>query len=153
MASLKHVDVKTAHQLQTGEEHIYVDVRSILEYDRGHPEGAYNIPLLHADAASGQMRPNPAFLSVMQANYPLGTKLLIGCQMGGRSAQAGQILVVAGYQNVSNVLGGFGGARDRISGQLVNEGWVDAGLPVEQDGPQDATYGQLSKKVITEDGP
>ena len=75
------------------------------------------------------MRPNPEFLSVMHANYPPGTKLLMGCQMGGRSAQAAQILAAAGYQDVSNVRGGYGGARDRSTGQLISEGWVEAELP------------------------
>ena len=151
MVSLKHVDVKTARRLQTLEEHTYIDVRSILEYDRGHPEGAHNIPLLHADEASGRMQPNPKFLSVIQANHPVGDKLLIGCQMGGRSAQAGQILVAAGYENVCNVLGGFGGARDRSTGQVINEGWVDAALPVEQNAPKEATYEHLSDQLVKED--
>ncbi len=31
--SVKHVDVKQAYALQTGEGHTYVDVRSVPEYD------------------------------------------------------------------------------------------------------------------------
>ena len=150
MTSLREVDVKTAYQLQTDEGYTYVDVRSIPEYDRGHPQGAHNVPLLHADPGTGQMRPNPEFLSVMHGNYPPGTKLLMGCQMGGRSAQAAQILAAAGYQNVSNVRGGYGGARDRSTGQLTSEGWVDAELPVEQGAPSAATYAHLQAKATTD---
>ena len=129
--SLKNVDVQTAYRLQSDDGYIYVDVRSVPEYESGHPTGADNVPLLHLDAATRKMRPNPDFLSVMQDKYPRGTKLLIGCQMGGRSTQAGQLLLSAGYEDVTNVQGGFGGARDPRTGQLIAEGWVDAGLPVE----------------------
>ena len=129
--SLKNVDVQTAYRLQSDDGYIYVDVRSVSEYESGHAKGADNVPLLHLDAATRQMQPNPDFLSVMQDKYPRGTKLLIGCQMGGRSTQASQLLLSAGYEDVTNVQGGFGGARDPRTGQLIAEGWVDAGLPVE----------------------
>ncbi len=76
--SLKQVDVETAHQLLTEQDHTYVDVRSIPEFQKGHPAQASNVPLLHLDPQSGQMKPNPEFLAVMQANYPPETKLLIG---------------------------------------------------------------------------
>ena len=90
--SVRHVDVHEAHRLQTDDGYTYVDVRSVPEYERGHPEGAHNVPLLHFDTRTGQMKPNPEFLAVMQANYAPDAKLLIGCQMGGRSAPAGDVL-------------------------------------------------------------
>ena len=141
--SLKHVDARTAHELKADGGHTYIDVRSMPEYDMGHPEGAHNVPLLHLDPTTRQMRPNPEFLAVIKANYPPDAKLLVGCQMGGRSAQAGQLLVSAGYQDVSNVLGGFGGARDQVTGEVVNEGWADAGLPVEQGAQPGCGYDDL----------
>ena len=144
--SLTHVDVRTAHELQSDDDHTYVDVRSIPEFESGHPAGARNVPLLNLDSQTGQMSPNPEFLAVMQANYPSDSKLLIGCQMGGRSAQAGRILVTAGYQNIANVMGGFGGAQDRMTGQVV-EGWADAGLPVERDAPPENGYEALRQKA------
>lgn len=150
--SLKHVDVKTAHTLQTREGYTYVDVRSIPEYENGHPKDSYNVPLLHLDAATRQMQPNPDFLAVMQANYPPDTKLLIGCQMGGRSVQAGQLLVSAGYQDVTNVQGGFGGARDPRTGQPLAEGWADAGLPVERETMPGTRYDDLKGKTTLQDG-
>ena len=143
----KNVDVRTAHQLQTEGDHAYVDVRSVPEYENGHPAGARNVPLLHLDARTGQMQPNPEFLDVIRANFAPDAKLLVGCQMGGRSAQAGQILLAAGYEDVTNVLGGYGGARDRMTGQIINEGWVDAGLPVEQETSAGNGYDELRQKV------
>ena len=97
------------------------------------------------------MVPNPDFLAVMQANYPPETKLLIGCQMGGRSAQAGQLLVSAGYEDVTNVQGGYGGARDPRTGQQLAEGWVDAGLPVEHEAATGHRYDDLKEKAAQED--
>jgi rhodanese-related sulfurtransferase len=142
---IKQVDVKQAYLLQHSEGYTYLDVRSIPEYEKGHPAGAFNVPLLHFDPATGQMRPNPEFLSVMQANYPLDAKLLIGCQVGGRSSQAAEILASVDYSDVSNVLGGFGGARNPATGQYLAEGWTQAGLPVENDTPPGAGYEDLKK--------
>ena len=54
------------------------------------------------------MTSNAEFLTVMQANYPTDAKLLIGCQVGGRSARAAEMLAAAGYDTAINVKGGFG---------------------------------------------
>jgi len=145
--SLTQVDVRTAHTMLTEDGYTYVDVRSIPEFDQGHPAGAANVPLLHLDAATGQMRPNAEFLAVMQASYPQDARLLLGCQMGARSAQAAQMLLSAGYRDVANVEGGFGGARNRMTGQLVSEGWAGAGLPVEQEAPAERRYDALRAKA------
>lgn len=145
--SIKHIDVKQAYLLQSAEGYVYIDVRSVPEFEKGHPAGAHNVPLLLFETGTGQMRPNADFLSVVQANYSLETKLLIGCQVGGRSVQAAQILASGGYADVSNVLGGFGGARDPATGQFVNEGWVQAGLPVDSETPTGADYENLKRKV------
>ena len=148
--SLKQADVQTAHKLQSDADYTYIDVRSIPEFENGHPTGAHNVPLLNLDSRTGQMQPNEDFLAVVQANYATDSKLLVGCQMGGRSTQAGQILIAAGYQDVTNVVGGFGGAQNRITGEM-NEGWVDAGLPVEQGAPTENSYQALQQKVVTSD--
>lgn len=145
--SVKQVGVKDAHTLQTDEGYTYIDVRSTPEYDQGHPAGALNVPLLHFDPATRQMQPNLDFLAVVKATQAADAKLLIGCQMGGRSARAAEMLVAAGYTDVSNVLGGFGGARDQFTGQVVNEGWAQAGLPVESAAPPGGSYDELRSKV------
>lgn len=141
--SVKDVGVKDAHTLQTDEGYIYIDVRSTPEYDGGHPAGALNVPLLHLDPATRQMQPNQDFLAVVKGTQAPDAKLLIGCQMGGRSARAADILAAAGYADVSNVLGGFGGARDRASGAVVHEGWAEAGLPVETGATPGGSYDEL----------
>ena len=145
--SVKHVGVKDAHTLQTDEGYTYVDVRSTPEYDGGHPAGALNVPLLHLDPATRQMQPNLDFLAVFKATQAADAKLLLGCQMGGRSARAAEILAAAGYTDVSNVLGGFGGARDRATGQVLHEGWAEAGLPVEAEATPGGSYDELREKA------
>ena len=145
--SVKHIDVKQAYAQQTGDGYTYVDVRSVPEYDKCHPAGAHNVPLLHFDAAIGQMQPNPDFLAVMQATYAVDARLLLGCQVGGRSAQAAQLLASVGYTDVTNVAGGFGGARDPATGQVQHEGWEQAGLPVETDAPPGASYEEIKRRV------
>ena len=144
--AIKHVDVHEAHRLQTAEGYTYIDVRSIPEYEGGHPAGAHNVPLLHYDAQTGQQTPNPEFLTVMHVNYSRDSKLLIGCQVGGRSTQAAQLLTSHGYQHVANVRGGFGGAHDPATGALV-DGWSMAGLPVETTASQGGSYDALREKL------
>ncbi len=142
--SVTHVGVQEAHRLQTDDGYTYVDVRSVPEYEREHPAGAHNVPLLHFDPQTGRMTPNPDFLAVMQANYPIDTKLLVGCQVGGRSGKAALVLAEAGYAPV-NVKGGFGGHMDPASGQVIDEGWSQAGLPVATGPSADGSYTVLQQ--------
>ena len=146
------VGVAEARRLQTEEGYTYVDVRSVPEYENGHPEGACSVPLLHLDAATRRMQPNPEFLAVMQARFPTGAKLLVGCQMGGRSARAAQLLAGAGYETAVNVDGGFGGRRDPATGQVMAEGWAPAGLPVETGPGGDRAYEALRGKAAEGSG-
>ena len=140
---MHNIDVHQAHEKQA-EGYTYIDVRSTQEFALGHPAGAVNVPLLHKDPATGQMTPNEEFLAVVRANFPPDAKLLVGCQVGGRSAKASQALEAAGYTDVSNVLGGFGGARDPNTGEVRAEGWAPAGLPVETTA-SGRTYDDLRK--------
>ncbi len=142
---MKHASVTEARKLQE-EGYTYVDVRSTREFAQGHPDGAVNIPLMEPDEDTGQMMPNPDFVRVMQANYPPDSPLLIGCQAGGRSMRAAQMLESFGYQNLTNVKGGFRGARDPL-GRTIDPGWVESNLPVEEDVPADRSWQGLSDKA------
>jgi rhodanese-related sulfurtransferase len=123
----------------------YLDVRSIPEFEGGHPAGAANVPLLHN--VGGRMAPNPAFKSVMEGNFPKDAKLVVGCKAGGRSAQAAALLEGAGYTNIIMMSGGFHGERDNL-GRLACAGWAESGLPVESTAPADKTYAELEKKAL-----
>ena len=138
----KQVSVTEAFELMK-QGKTYIDVRSAAEFEQSHPAGAINVPLIDYDEFSGQMEPNPDFLRVMQANFPADTALLIGCQVGGRSMRAAQILESFGFQDVSNVRGGFDGACDPMSGRMLDPGWADSGLPVEAGAPEGRRYEDL----------
>ena len=128
---------------QQAEGGVYLDVRSTREYGDGHPAGAVNIPLLEADEDTGDMMPNPDFLRVVKANFSPQTRLLVGCQVGGRSTRAAEILQAFGFADVANVRGGFGGSCDHSSGRVIDPGWAESGLPVEQQAPPGGSYSHL----------
>jgi len=146
---MKNVTAAEAYALQQ-KGHTYVDIRSSGEFENGHPEGALNVPLIEQDDESGQLLPNPDFVRVMQANFAPDAKLLIGCQSGGRSARAAQILTTFGFTDISNVTGGFGGARDMMSGRIADPGWAGSGLPVEMDTPPGHGYQDLAAKASSQ---
>ncbi len=138
--SYQDVTPKEAQHLLEDGNHRYVDVRSVPEFQNGHPQGAYNVPVLHREPAG--MVPNPDFLTVMQVHFEQDTPLLIGCQSGVRSVRAAEALVASGYTQVLNVTGGFGGAKD-ATGAVIGEGWFQAALPVDYGDPEERSYAAL----------
>jgi rhodanese-related sulfurtransferase len=124
----------------------YLDVRSIPEFEGGHPAGAANIPLLHM--AGGRMAPNAAFQSVVEGNFPKDANIVVGCKAGPRSRQAAALLAAAGYTSVVDMRGGFHGERDNF-GRLAVPGWAEAGLPVETSTPPERTYAELEKRAAS----
>jgi len=126
--------------------HRYIDVRTETEFAAGHPEGAVNIPVVFPDPATRQMTANPDFVVVVAAHFAKDAPLVVGCQAGGRSQRAAELLAQAGYTNVTNMQGGFGGARDQM-GRTVVPGWAECGLPVCKDcGPGNSYGGLRSRK-------
>ena len=123
---------------------VFLDVRSTLEFARGHAAGAVNVPLLHADPAG--MVPNEEFTAVCMVNFPPDTLLVVGCAMGGRSQRACEILAASGFTRLANVQGGFSGARDR-AGRVMVEGWVDRGLPVAETPAPGCDYAAMARKL------
>lgn len=142
---INQVEPRQAHEtLQKNPDAVYLDVRTEEEFAQGHPAGAINIPVVFIKGP-GQMEPNPDFVAVVEKVLPKGRKLVVGCLSGGRSQRACEMLERAGYADLTNVRGGFGGSRD-ASGQVLVTGWRDAGLPVSQD-LGDASYQSQRKKA------
>lgn len=108
---------------------VYLDVRTEAEFAAGHPEGAVNIPVALQSPAGGMM-PNPDFQAVVDRVLNHDTKIYCGCQSGVRSQYAAEMLEKAGYLNVANVVGGFGGKVSPGTGMVEVAGWRDSGLPV-----------------------
>ena len=125
--------------LQAHPDAVYLDVRTEPEFAAGHPAGARNVPVLFVDPATRRPNPNPDFVAVVERNFPKSTKLLVGCQSGARSQHACELLLQAGFTDVANVQGSFGGSIDV-------PGWRDAGLPVGTGEPAGASYESLKGK-------
>jgi len=123
--SVKRVSPDEALSLVDGDGWAYVDVRSVPEFESGHPRGAYNVPIAHLGPMG--MSPNPAFLSVMEKTFPKDSKLVIGCKTGGRSLQASVMLLAAGFRNVVDQRAGFQGGIDPAG--RPEAGWGPKGLP------------------------
>ena len=143
--AIKQITPPEAHQL-VGRGYRYLDVRTEAEFAAGHPASAVNIPVLVRDAASGQMAPNPEFLAVVAAHFAKDADIVVGCMSVMRSQRAAEMMAAAGYTNLANMQGGFGGARDQ-SGRTVTPGWAEAGLPVCKDcGPENSYAGLRTRK-------
>lgn len=141
----KDIDADEAQRLLASDSgYVYLDVRSVPEFDNGHPAGAYNIPLFHRDQT--EMVPNRDFLRVAQIVFDHATRLIVGCQSGVRSRHAAEALSTAGFAEVYNLRGGFGGARD-VQGQLVAKGWFESGFAVEYGADASRSYGELGVRV------
>lgn len=120
--------------------YVYVDVRSVPEFEAGHPTGAYCLPLLHAGPYG--MQPNPDFMRVFVANFAKDTKIVLGCRSGGRSLRAAHMLIAEGYADVVDQRAGFLGAGGPF-GQVVEAGWQACDLPVAQDAEEGRDYASL----------
>lgn len=142
---INQVEPPQAHEILKGNpDAIYLDVRTESEFAQGHPAGAINVPVVFIKGP-GQMELNGEFADVVAKTLPRDKKLVVGCLAGGRSQRACELLEAAGYSDLTNVRGGFGGARD-ASGQVVVAGWRDAGLPVSSE-VGDNSYQALRRKA------
>ena len=143
--AIKEITPQQAHDtLSADPTVVYIDVRSEREFANGHPAGAVNIPVAFPDPARGMMA-NADFVKVVQANFAHDKKIIVGCQAGPRSTRAAGMLLEAGYQDISNLLGGFGGMRDQM-GTVIAPGWSASGLPVSQENGEGVSYASLKIK-------
>lgn len=120
----------------------YVDVRSELEFSRGHPPGAFNVPLMHVEG--DRLVDNPKFVGVMLAAFRTADPLLVGCHSGSRSRAAVERLHAAGFSVLAELQHGFAGGRDAFGRRLP--GWIGHGLPVEVDAARERTYAALAER-------
>ena len=99
-------DVK--RRMDAGEKFVLVDTREDNEWANGHLPGAVHLSKGIIERDIEQRVPDP------------GTKLILYCGGGFRSALAGDNLQKMGYTNVESMDGGW-------------KGWVGAGLPTAKD--------------------
>jgi rhodanese-related sulfurtransferase len=144
--AVKEITPQQAHDVLIADSTVvYIDVRTEREFSNGHPAGAVNIPVAFPDPARGMMA-NPDFVKVVEANFPREKKIIVGCQAGPRSTAASRMLEQAGFQDVANLLGGFGGMRDQM-GTVVAPGWAASGLPVSSENGEGISYESMKLKI------
>jgi len=137
--AVKRISPEEAKELLEGQGYIYLDVRTEEEFEAGHVPGAKNVPILQRGPMG--MQPNEEFLAVVEANFGKEAKYITGCQKGGRSLKAAQLLEQAGFE-VVDMRGGMGGEVDPM-GQITYPGWGPRGLPVENECPPESVYETL----------
>lgn len=137
---VKRVSPEEALELMENEGWSYLDVRSVPEFDQGHPTGAFNVPLLHMGPAGSSA--NPDFLSVMEKHFPKESALVVGCRTSNRSEHAVALLLRAGYTNVVVQQAGFMGAHDPFG--RPDPGWSPKGLPTSQEAESGRSWAELS---------
>jgi rhodanese-related sulfurtransferase len=132
--------VEAKKLLDSDSGYIYLDVRTLAEFEEGHAPEAWNIPVVLPTASGEAMEQNPAFLPIVAATFAKNQPMIVGCRSGGRSAYAAELLRRAGYANVRNMEGGFGGSEHQ-------PGWSQCGFPIEQGRGGERSYAQLSAKA------
>ena len=88
----KQVNVDKVRELMETGNYI-VDVREIIEFDRGHLKGAVNIPLSQLRDRAGEI--------------PKDVPVYLHCRTGQRSYNAVLALQNMGFNNVANITGSF----------------------------------------------
>ncbi|XP_074310415.1 protein HIGH ARSENIC CONTENT 1, mitochondrial [Silene latifolia] len=111
-AEIKNVDVYTAKGLyDIG--YRYLDVRTEEEFEKGHAEGALNIPYMFK-AEEGRVK-NPEFLTQVLEKCKKDDRMIVACNAGGRGRKATTDLQQQGFVDVANIEGGY-------------SAWIDAGF-------------------------
>jgi len=116
------------------EGYVYLDVRSVPEFETGHPKGAYNIPLMHAGPRG--MSPNTKFMEEVVKAFPMDTKMVVGCKAGGRSMSAVGLLQMTGYKDLFDQRAGF-------DGNGSEPGWRQTALPQSTTAEPGRAYADL----------
>ena len=138
---VERVSAKEAEKLLS-EGFLYLDVRSVQEFDGGHPAGAYNVPLLCLTARG--MEPNPRFLEEVEANFGKDTGIVVGCRSGQRSLRAAEMMARAGFERVVDLRPGYAGVNDPF-GRILEPGWQAEGLPIRTEPERGRSHDDLSR--------
>ncbi|KAK8687729.1 hypothetical protein V6N13_086529 [Hibiscus sabdariffa] len=126
------VDVTEAkHLLQSG--HVYVDVRTVEEFRKGHVEAEKIINIPYMFSTPEGMVKNPEFLKEVSSAFKEEDRLVVGCKSGVRSLSATADLLKMGFKDVRNLGGGY-------------LAWVDNGFSTKMEEPATARVEQEKPK-------
>ncbi len=87
----KEISYKKMNEIMKNGTTYLIDVRSKQEYNKGHLDGAINIPVFDIEREIQNLVKNKS------------VSIIVYCSSGGRSRQAKEILDRLGYENVYNL--------------------------------------------------
>ena len=121
-----------AHETLTSDPTaVYVDVRTVAEFAKGHPKGrVVNVPVVFFHPHTDDVFQNESFDLVMDHVCSKDTPLIVGCERGPRARQAVERLSQAGYTNLRLMEAG-------------HAGWQAAHLPTTTDNRDGISYVSL----------
>ncbi len=127
---VKRIDAdRAAELLNTSQGYVYLDVRMEHEFQEGHVPNARNIPVMIKGPGGVGIQMNPTFVHKVGEEFDADSRIILGCQKGGRSNKAAELLSEAGYTNLHDMRGGLIGETDPL-GNVTFPGWSSRGLPV-----------------------
>jgi len=137
--TIKEISPQEGYDMLEQPSTYLVDVRTIAEYVFvGHPEMAYNNPLLFWSEMEQKLTPNKNFIQDINSKFEEKDVLIFICRSGGRSRRAAKLAYKAGFLHVFSIKEGFEGEEDE-KGYRTVDGWKNRNLPY--------TY-QLKKKLV-----
>ena len=93
-ASITNITADEVYKLlSSNKDHFILDVRSKEEFDGGHIEGAYLVPVSE--------------LENRLAELPQDKPIIVYCRSGSRSTSAASILLNKGFKEIFNMTGGI----------------------------------------------
>ena len=134
------IDPNEAARRMEEDGYAYLDVRTVGEFEQGHPEGAYNIPVMVLGAAG--MEANARFVELVAATFARDAKLIVGCKAGRRSLHAAKLLETAGFTGLVDQRAGWDGERDAF-GEVIEPGWARRELPRATNATVGRSYAEL----------
>lgn len=126
---VKRIDPERANELLSLEQdYTYLDVRMEIEFKEGHVPESKNIPVMIKGTDGVGIRMNPDFVDQVRNQFAIDARIILGCQKGGRSQKAAQLLSEAGFSNLHDMRGGYHGETD-VLGNITFPGWASRNLP------------------------
>ena len=127
---VKRIDAERAAELMSADSgYVFIDVRMEHEYAQGHVPNARNIPVMVKGRGGVGIELNNGFVQSVTSLFPPDARIILGCQKGGRSNKAAELLSEAGYTNLHDMRGGLIGETDPL-GNVTFPGWTARGLPI-----------------------
>ena len=143
---VEEISPEKAYQMLKNPSTYLIDVRNIAEYVFvGHPEKAYNIPLMFWSEEKQDLVPNDNFIQELKSRFKENNVLIFICRSGKRSLVAAELAKAENFTNVYNLKEGFEGEKDERGYRTLN-GWRKRGLPYTYDLIEEFIYRYSTQK-------